>query len=194
MRPDELHKRPLALVTQNEHKLEELRPLFEEYQIKFEPVAIEKFEIRSDTVEEIARIAAEHAFESLEYPTVVDDTGLHINSLNGFPRTYPAFVLETIGTQGILKLMHGLENREAIFTTAVGYADRSGSKTFVGSMHGSISEIEVGSGGFGYDPIFIPSGYDRTYAELDFSEKVRISHRTKAFREFLKWYTKSKLR
>ncbi|MHA1813604.1 MAG: non-canonical purine NTP pyrophosphatase, partial [Candidatus Thorarchaeota archaeon] len=62
-------------------------------------------------------------------------------------------------------------------------------KTFVGEMKGTIALEERGTGGFGYDPIFVPEGFDRTYAELSFEEKVSISHRTRAFTAFLEWYT-----
>ena len=184
----------LVLVTQNEHKLSELRPLFQEFQIPFSNVSIEKHEVRSDDVEEISRVAAEYAFSSLGKPVVVDDTGLHIESLNGFPLSYPAFVLRTIGRRGILKLMDGIDNRDAVFITAVGYADGSVSKTFLGTMPGKISHEEIGTAGFGYDPIFIPEGFERTYAQLEFSEKINVSHRTRAFRKFLIWYQESKSR
>jgi XTP/dITP diphosphohydrolase len=184
----------LFLVTQNEHKLAELSPLFHEFNVEFSTGTTEKLEIRSDDIEEIARIAARHAYQNLGNPVVVDDTGLYISSLNGFPRSYPAFVLETIGREGILKLMQGVENREAEFATAVGFTDGSVLKTFVGKMSGTISTEERGSGGFGYDPIFIPNGYDLTYAQMSFSEKTKISHRTKAFRKFLTWYTERQSR
>ncbi|TFF91190.1 XTP/dITP diphosphatase [Candidatus Thorarchaeota archaeon] len=178
----------LTLVTTNEHKLAELRPLFAEYDVVFENKGIEKMEIRDDSVEKIAREAAKHAFEVLRRPVVVDDTGLYIDALSGFPRSYPAFVLETIGRQGVLRLLKGETDRKARFVTGVGYADGERVSSFTGEMVGEISLQERGSAGFGYDPIFIPDGFERTYAELTFDEKTAISHRTKAFRAFLRWY------
>jgi XTP/dITP diphosphohydrolase len=192
---DVMQKMPsLILVTQNKHKLAELSPLFQEFNVGFSTGEVEKLEIRSDHIEEIAKIAAEHAYQVLGHPVVVDDTGLYITSLNGFPRSYPAFVLETIGREGILKLMQGVKDRTAEFATAVGYADGTVSKTFIGKMPGEISFEERGSGGFGYDPIFIPAGYTLTYSQMSFSEKTKISHRTKAFRKFLTWYTETQSR
>ncbi|HDD67784.1 MAG TPA: XTP/dITP diphosphatase [Candidatus Thorarchaeota archaeon] len=177
------------LVTQNRHKLAELTPLFKRYNVPFETTSYEKFEIRSDDVEQIARAAALHAADVFGRPVVVDDTGLFIDALNGFPRAYPALVLDTIGRKGILRLMEGVADRTARFVTAVGYSDGTMVKTFVGEMKGTIALEERGTGGFGYDPIFMPEGFDRTYAELSFEEKVSISHRTRAFTAFLDWYT-----
>ncbi len=185
-----MSKVKLALMTQNEHKLRELTPLFQQYGVEFEAVALEKLEIRSDSVEEIARTAVLHAYDELERPVVLDDTGFFIEALNGFPRAYPAFVLATIGRKGILKLMRGVENRSAYFITAVGYTDDGeNAMTFVGKMPGLIAQEERGTGGFGYDPIFIPEGFTDTYAQLPFSKKVEISHRTRAFTAFLQWFT-----
>ncbi len=179
----------LILVTQNEHKLRELRPLFEEYEVLFETTSLEKFEIRSNEVERVALEAAKIAYFEAKQPVVLDDTGLYIDSLDGFPRSYAAFVLKTIGKQGILKLMQGVQDRSARFVTGVGFSDGETLATFKGVMKGSIAEKEVGEEGFGYDPIFIPEGETRTYAQLSFPEKVSISHRTKGFRAFLDWYT-----
>ena len=146
-------------------------------------------EIRSDDVAEIARAAAVEANRALGRAVVVDDTGFFIDALNGFPRAYPAFVLETIGRRGILRLMEGVEDRRARFVTAVAYCDGLQVKSFVGTMEGRIARDERGTGGFGYDPIFIPEGHDSTYAELSLEEKVSISHRTRAFTAFLEWYS-----
>ena len=154
-----------------------------------ETTDIEKHEIRSNDVRVVALEAAKHAYAIHGKPVVLDDTGLYIDALEGFPGAYAAYALTTIGKEGILRLLNGIENREAKFVTAVGYADESQSTTFVGEMRGIISNSIEGEGGFGYDPIFIPNGLDVTYAQLDFTEKVKISHRTKAFTQFLKWYS-----
>ena len=159
--------------------------------VTFETTSLEKFEIRSDDVATVALEAAKRAHKELGKPVVVDDTGLYIDTLAGFPKAYPAFVLETIGTEGILKLMESAHDRTAKFVIAAGYADAKQSHTFLGEMRGTIAMASVGTGGFGYDPIFIPEGYSKTYAELSFDEKITISHRTKAFRAFLEWYTKA---
>ncbi len=179
----------LILVTQNEHKLRELRPLFEEYGVDFETTNLSKLEIRSNDVERVALEAAKVAYYESKTRVVLDDTGLYIDALDGFPMSYAAFVLKTLGRGGILKLMDGVKDREARFVTAVGFSDGETLATFKGIMEGSIAEEEAGQEGFGYDPIFIPEGETRTYAQLTFEEKIAISHRSKAFRSFLEWYT-----
>jgi len=184
-----MSKDSIILLTQNKHKLAELTPLFEEYGVPFETTDLEKFEIRSHDVEEIAREAAQHAYMTLGRPLVLDDTGFFVSALKDFPGSYAAFVLKSIGYEGILKLMNGVEDRSARFVTAVGFCKGIELKTFVGEMHGTISDHASGSGGFGYDPIFIPDGFSKTYAELTFEEKIGISHRSKAFRAFLEWAT-----
>jgi len=180
-----------VLVTQNKHKLMELRPLFEKFDVSFETTSVEKFEIRADDVEAVAHEAAITAYDALKRPVVLDDTGLFVDALNGFPGTYSAYVLKAIGNAGILRLMNNINERAAKFVTAVGYADGDAIQTFIGVMSGNIARTPAGEEGFGYDPIFVPQGETRTYAQLSLSEKVNISHRTKAFRRFLDWYTKS---
>jgi len=186
-----LSRDKLVLVTQNKHKLMELRPLFEKFDVSFETTSVEKFEIRADDVEAVAHEAAITAYDALKRPVVLDDTGLFVDALNGFPGTYSAYVLKAIGNAGILRLMNNINERAAKFVTAVGYADGDAIQTFIGVMSGNIARTPAGEEGFGYDPIFVPQGETRTYAQLSLSEKVNISHRTKAFRRFLDWYTKS---
>jgi XTP/dITP diphosphohydrolase len=178
----------IVLVTQNEHKIEELTPLFEEFDVPFETTDILKFEIRSNSVGNVSLEAAIRAFKVLQRPVVVDDTGLYIEHLNDFPGAYAGYVLETIGLEGIIRLMVGAEDRDARFDTGVGFANGRVSRYFMGTMFGEIAESPSGTDGFGYDPIFIPDGESRTYAELSLDEKVKISHRSQAFRKFLEWY------
>ena len=181
----------LVLLTQNQHKLKELRPLFNKYRVDFETTSIEKHEIRSESVEEIARVAAKVAFDTIQQPVVVDDTGFFVNALKGFPGSYAAIVLKSIGYEGILCLMTDKEERSSKFMTAVGYCDGERLESFVGTMTGAVAREPAGLGGFGYDPIFVPNGFAKTYAQLTLEEKIRISHRTKAFKKFLEWYTSS---
>ncbi|MHA1959133.1 MAG: RdgB/HAM1 family non-canonical purine NTP pyrophosphatase [Candidatus Thorarchaeota archaeon] len=180
-----------VLVTQNEHKLKEITPLFKEFNLEFETSPLQKMEIRSDDVVAVAEAASRDAFEKLNRPVVVDDTGLFIQALNGFPRAYPAFILETLGLSGVLKVLEGIEDRTARFVTAVAYFDGNVMQTFTGEMEGTITKAMAGVGGFGYDPIFTPEGHSRTYAQLSTEEKISISHRSRAFRSFLSWFTES---
>ena len=179
----------LILVTQNQHKLKELTPLFKKYNVEFDTTTLEKYEIRSESIEEIAKVAAKTAFDILQKPVVVDDTGFFIDALNGFPGSYAGIVLKSIGYEGILQLMNDKEDRVSKFETAVGYYDGQHLESFMGTISGAIARVPGGEDGFGYDPIFVPEGFTKTYAELTFDEKVSISHRTKAFEVFLRWYS-----
>jgi XTP/dITP diphosphohydrolase len=120
-----------VFVTQNKHKLAELSPLFKKFGVSFETSSLEKFEVRSDDVETVALHAAENAYRELQRPAVVDDTGLFIDSLSGFPMVYPGFVLNTIGKEGILRLLEGVKDRGAKFVTAVGFSNGADNLTFV---------------------------------------------------------------
>jgi XTP/dITP diphosphohydrolase len=143
-------------------------------------------ELRSEDVAEISRQKAHYAFDHLNTPIIVDDTSFSIDALNGFPGPYAAYVLNSIGNEGILKIMKGMKNRKAHFTTVIAYADEYGVRVFPGSLHGRILTVSRGSGGFGYDPIFEVAG--RTLAELPFEEKSRISHRALALTAFRDWF------
>ncbi len=177
-----------VLVTQNRHKLEELRPLFDRYGVLYDTTDVEKIEIRSERVEDIALAAARHAYSILKRPVIVDDTGLYILALDGFPGSYAAYVLKSIGNNGILRLLEGRSDRSAVFVTAVGYCDGVHLRSFEGEVKGSIGTAPAGEGGFGYDPVFIPEGAKKTYAQMSLEEKVGMSHRTRAFAAFLDWY------
>ncbi|TET11931.1 MAG: non-canonical purine NTP pyrophosphatase, partial [Candidatus Thorarchaeota archaeon] len=112
-----MSKARLILVTQNQHKLKEITPLFKKYNVEFDTNTLEKYEIRSESIEEIARAAAKTAFDILQKPVVVDDTGFFINALNGFPGSYAGIVLNFIGYEGILRLMPENEVRASKFMT-----------------------------------------------------------------------------
>jgi XTP/dITP diphosphohydrolase len=110
---------------------------------------------------------------------VIDDTGLFIDSLKGFPGVWSAYVQKTIGNQGILRLMEGEEDRGAEFRTCIG-CDIGGEMIVVtGVCRGKITTEERGTGGFGYDPIFTHDGR-RTFSELSLEEKNAVSHRGNA--------------
>jgi XTP/dITP diphosphohydrolase len=115
---------------------------------------------------------------------MVDDTAFSIEALNGFPGPYAAYVLSTIGNEGILRLLEGFVNRNAYFETAVAVASEQGIQVFRGRIDGVIVSPR-GNSGFGYDPIFEVGG--RTLAELDRAGKNRISHRARALSLLKDW-------
>ena len=146
----------------------------------------EAVEPQADSIADIARAKAEQAYAALSVPLIVDDTGLFIEALAGFPGPYAAYVQDTIGNDGILRAMSGIENRCAYFATAVAYADAEGIRVFEGRVDGEITLSPRGTDGFGYDPIFAVG--EKTLAEMSISEKNQVSHRARALEEFRKWY------
>ena len=121
------------------------------------------------------------AASKFEGPLMIDDSGLFTDALNGFPGVYSSYVFKTVGCDGILSLMKGRKDRGARFECCIGL-QVPGREPFIakGIAKGSIASKKTGSGGFGYDPIFIHEGHKTTYAEMKIDEKNRISHRGKA--------------
>ena len=173
----------LAVVTSNANKAREAAAYFAGV-LEVEHVALECPEFRHADIGEIARGKAEFAYGVLARPLIVDDTGLFIDALGGFPGPCAAYVHDTIGNSGILKLMEGVENHSARFETAIAFAREGDIRIFRGVLPGTIVAPRGGEG-FGYDPIFACEG--RTLAQMPLAEKSRISHRARALRAFRAW-------
>lgn len=141
-------------------------------------------EIQSDSLKEIATTKAKDALSHYDMPLLVEDTGLFITALGGFPGPYSSYVYRAIGNHGVLRALGSLK-RDAVFEAVIAYAKpREPIRVFVGSVCGTISKDERGHG-WGYDPIFIPTGRTKTYAEI--SDKNAISHRAAALGAFARW-------
>jgi len=175
----------ITMVTGNVGKAAEVAAFFGGL-LEVDHIALEIPEHRSNDVAEIARGKARYAYHKLDTPLIVDDTGFFIDALDGFPGPYAAFVLDTIGNPGILKLMEGISDRNARFTTGIAYADERGVVVFTGTLEGNIALFPRGNNGFGYDPIFQRG--KKTLAELSLEEKSRISHRAQALSAFHDWF------
>jgi XTP/dITP diphosphohydrolase len=178
----------IAIVTKNKNKASEIAAFFSGI-VEMTHVDFDCMEPQADSVMEIASTKAEHAYTALKIPIIVDDTGLFIDALSGFPGPYAAYVQDTIGNEGVLRLMEGKEMRNAHFTTAVAYADATGVRVFSGRIDGTITTIERGTEGFGYDPIFAVG--TKTFAEMTTTEKNDLSHRANALTAFRDWYITS---
>jgi len=173
------------MVSSNADKAREVAEFFGGT-LKVTHVSLDIPELRSEDVTEISRQKAHYAFDHLRSPLIVDDTVFCIDVVKGFPGPYAAYVLHTIGTTGILKIMKDVEDRNAHFTTAIAFADSDGIRVFTGTINGRIVKIPRGREGFGYDPIFEVGG--RTLAELTIGEKNKISHRALALTAFRDWF------
>ncbi len=162
------------------------------YRISIRRLPKHKTEIQSRNLAEIARFAAEEIGRQEVCLVIVEDSGLFIEALKGFPGPFSSYVLETIGLKGLLKLMQGIRQRDAYFQAAVALSSPElKSVTFTGYVHGRISDREHGTQGFGYDPIFTRRGATRTFAQIGKGYKNRYSHRAVAFGKLAKWCLKT---
>lgn len=143
---------------------------------------IKKLEIQADSLEEIALFAAESLSRDLNVDFFIEDAGLFIDALNGFPGPYSNFAYKTIGCRGILKLMNGISKRDAEFRSVIVLRYKGLIKIFKGVCKGRISNDIRGNFGFGFDPIFIPEGSLKTFGEMNMEEKNEYSHRAKAIK------------
>lgn len=184
----------LIFVTGNRHKFGEISEIVANRSIKIEMNDLPCKEIQADKIEEVACQSAVDACNLLGKPCFVEDAGLFISALRGFPGPYSSYVFRTIGNDGVLKLMINTKNRRAEFRSAISYCEpNSKAMTFTGRVVGKISLKTRGAYGFGFDPIFTPSeGDGRTFAEMTIVEKSAISHRARAGKKFLKWYIQMK--
>ena len=174
----------IFFASSNKNKYEEAKNIVSKFGLKLEFLKSNLQEIQADNLEEIARHKAMQAFSICSKPVIVEDDGLFIKSLNGFPGPYSSFVFDTIGNKGILHLVS--RPRDASFRSIIAYCERDGDvHLFSADVKGRISKKEQGVK-WGFDPIFIPSGKNKSYSEL--AEKNQISHRYLALKKFASWY------
>jgi len=178
-------------LTENAGKYREASRLAARFGVKLGRLSFSKQEIQSNDLTEIAMHAARQAASEHGCNVVSEDAGFFVDALKGFPGPYSSYVYRTLGVGGILKLMEGVKNRRAFFKAAVAYCEpRQHAHCFTGGVGGTVSKKARGSGGFGFDPIFIPAGGEgRTFAEMSVDEKNALSHRSKAFGKFFLWLT-----
>jgi len=185
--------RLIYFVTGNIHKFEEARRVLAEYKVATAMLKIKTLEIQDESIENIAKTSVLDAVKKCCLPIIVEDAGLFIKVLNGFPGPYSSYVYRSIGTRGVLELMKNVQEREAYFQSVVAYCSpKESPKCFEGKVEGRISGEERGDAGFGFDPIFTPlDGDNRTFAEMTTEEKNKYSHRARALRKFAEWYALS---
>ena len=168
----------ITFITGNEHKVIEAENIFKDYDINLEHIDLGYTEPQG-TLEEVAMSGAKYACRKLDKPVIVEDAGLFIKALNGFPGTYSHYVQDTIGNQGILKLLTDVSDRYAEFRSVIGYcAPNSEPKIFLGKVKGEIA-VEI---------FYVPSE-DKTFGELTTDEKNQFSHRKNSLEKFIKWYS-----
>lgn len=169
----------VRFVTSNDGKFEEVRRLLAPFGIRVRRIRRTLPEPQTDRLEMVVRskLAAVPASRA---PILVEDSGLFIDSLNGFPGVYSAHFYRVWGFGPILQLLRG-RRRSAVFRTVAGVRVGRRVELFTGECRGEIVRRPRGRHGFGFDPIFRPTGSRRTYAEMSAPEKDRHSHRARAF-------------
>lgn len=178
--------------TSNKHKLAEFRSFLEPRGIDVGQIEIEIPEMRLDDVADVAREKAKYAAEKTGKTVVVEDSGIYISALKGFPGACSAFAFKTIGLAGILKLLLGAKDRSVEEKSAIALCEHGKEpEIFTGAAKGTIAEEPRGTGGFGYDPIFIPFGRTKTYAE-EYDVKRVTSHRAQALAKLADYLLKNR--
>jgi XTP/dITP diphosphohydrolase len=182
----------INFVTSNKGKFVEVKEKFKKIDYKVVQKDLGYPEIQTDSLEEVAQFGVKHLKNKITEPFILEDAGLFIDTLKGFPGVYSKYVFHTIGCKGILKLLEGIENRDAVFRSVYAYYRPGNNPTiFVGETEGTISSQEKGENGFGYDPIFVCNGQTLTFAEMKIDEKNNYSHRGKAIEKLIDYLSKS---
>ena len=179
----------LVFATNNKHKLDEVRKITSRHPVEIVSLAeinyFDDIPETADTLEGNALQKAHYIQEKFGLNCFADDTGLEVEALNNAPGVYSARYAgpghdSEANMKKLLHEMEGKENRKARFRTVIALVWNGKTYTFDGIVNGIITTTKRGENGFGYDPIFIPEGYEQTFAELGNDIKNQISHRAKA--------------
>ena len=171
----------ISIITSNPGKVREYQRSFEKLGIEAVHLKMPYDEVQSSDLEEVVRKGLDELRAKGLSDFIIDDSGLFIDHLRGFPGVWSAYVQKTIGNDGILKLMKDAENRDAAFKCCIGCSIGGREIIVTGVCGGVILEEERGTEGFGYDPIFSHDGR-RSFSEIEIDEKNDVSHRGNAVR------------
>jgi len=173
----------IVFATTNKGKLREARQILG---IQVDPLELQVDEIQTLDPVECVKKKAQAAYNQVEIPILVEDTSLFINGWGKLPGVFIDYFMKSLGNQGILKLLNKEKKRSALVQTTLCYFDGKKSIIVSGKIKGRISEEEKGKNGFGWDPIFIPKGKDKTFAEMKDKEKNSLSMRKIALEKLKK--------
>ena len=188
----------LVFATHNSNKFKEIEAMLPDHisLLSLDDIGCtEDIAETADTIDGNAILKAEYVRHRYGYNCFADDTGLEVDALAGSPGVYSA---RYDGDQkddkaNVAKLLEQLkdkESRKAHFKTVIALNLKNNENLFTGICEGKIIEERRGEKGFGYDPVFVPNGYDRTFAEMEMKEKAEISHRGKAFKALIDYLSK----
>jgi XTP/dITP diphosphohydrolase len=173
----------IHFATSNSGKLSEAQKLLSNLGFEVKQLDLPYPEIQGPDLEEVATFGIKWILKEreIEDAVMIEDSGLFIHGLSDFPGVYSKFVFTSIGCEGVLRLLEEKEDRSAHFEAVIAYCEKGGEPLiFKGSVDGEIAGRLRGENGFGYDPIFIPQGEVRAFAEMKVEEKNQFSHRARA--------------
>jgi len=172
----------IHFVTSNKDKLEEFEDILG---FKLKRVNLELDEIQAVEVKKVTKHKTRQAFGKVKRPVICEDTGLYFEEWGGLPGALAKLFGEKIGYDKLCKVLKG--SRRAKAQTVIGFFDGRNYKSFIGEIRGKITKTPKGENGFGWDTIFIPQGHRKTFAQMDFGEKNKISMRKIALEKFKKF-------
>ena len=182
-------------ITSNKGKVHEVKTKLEPLGYKIIQKDLGYPEIQTDSLEEVAQFGVKQIQKAgIDHPFILEDAGIFIDALKGFPGVYSSYVYHSIGLDGILELMKkivSMEKRASQFRSVFAYGIPEGEmETFIGTCNGRIATEKIGKKGFGYDPIFIPNGFNTTFAEMNTEDKNKISHRGRSLEKLISFLKK----
>jgi non-canonical purine NTP pyrophosphatase (RdgB/HAM1 family) len=182
----------ITFVTGNKAKAKEVSRILN---IPLEILETEIEEIQEINLEKVALNKLNQAFGIVKGPVIIDDISLEISAWNGFPGPLIKWMLKSENDTAnlLLRLLKNEENRKAIAKLAIGYHDGKNPYLFIGEIDGEISKEIRGENGFGWDPVFVPDGERKTFAEMTPSEKDKISHRKIALKKLSDFLNEAKV-
>ncbi len=191
----------LIFASHNVNKVKELQNILKNSNSKLEVLScndinFKEAEETGTTFEENALLKARQAYNETKIPAIADDSGFAVKALNGAPGVYSARFAKELGSyeNAFNKLEQDtkqFEDKQASFICVIAFCNKDQELVFKGEVKGTLNFPAKGSNGFGYDAIFTPDGYNKTFAELDENIKNSISHRKQALSKFLNFITKN---
>lgn len=173
-----------TFITSNKNKWKEVCKILN---FKIPSKKIDLIEIQELDLKKILKEKAKMAYKNLKNPVVVEDVSLILKGFNNFPGPLVKWIIKAKGPEGLIDICRGLKNFEAEAICGICTYDGKKFKYFEGKVKGKISKNVRGENGFGWDPVFIPEGYKKTFAEMDIKEKNKISHRYIAWKKISKF-------
>lgn len=187
----------IYFVSRNIHKFNEVLDLFTKENVNYDlkQIDIETIEIQADSIKDIALFKLDSVKDKIDGSFFIEDAGFFVDDpLKGFPGAFSSYVLKTIGNEGILKLINDYDITNAHFSAIIALYFKPLEEVFLfeGNVKGKVSKTIRGTGGFGFDPIFIPDETpDKTFAELSMEEKNSFSHRGQALKKLISFLKKN---